>query len=175
MGWTFYNSSGQQLSTTAGVGKIGQVVSVTKQDTFSTSSAAFTDITGLTLDITPSATNSKILVQYALNGAQDHDANRAQYKLVRDSTDIFIGDPTGTSRTGVSGEFSAAHDSISDSTAAGLYLDSPSSTSAVTYKLQYRVGAGAGSVYINRTGPTWGDDATTSISASTIVLMEVLA
>ena len=43
-------------------GKVLQVVSVAKTDTFSTTSNSFVDVTGLTLNITPSATSSKILV-----------------------------------------------------------------------------------------------------------------
>ena len=43
-------------------GKVLQVVSTAKTDTFSTSSTSFTDITGLSVAITPSATSSKILV-----------------------------------------------------------------------------------------------------------------
>ena len=43
-------------------GKVLQVVSITKQDSFSTSSTSFTDVTGLSLSITPSSTSSKILI-----------------------------------------------------------------------------------------------------------------
>ena len=43
-------------------GKILQVVSVTKTEQFSSSSTSYTDITGCTLNITPSATSSKIYV-----------------------------------------------------------------------------------------------------------------
>jgi len=43
-------------------GKVLQVVSVTKVDAFTTTSASFVDVTGLTVSITPSATSSKILI-----------------------------------------------------------------------------------------------------------------
>ena len=158
-----------------GAGKIGQVVQVYKQDSFSTSSNSFVDVTGLSVAITPTATSSKVLVHYTLNGAQDHDGNRAYFKLVRGSTNIMVGDTSGTSRIEISGEFASAHDTIMDSTAGGTYLDSPSTTSSITYKVQLMVGGGAGSsVYINRPH-SWGNNSSTGAAASTIVLMEVLA
>ena len=41
--------------------KIGQVVSTTKTDGFSTSSTSVTDVTGLSVSITPTSTSSKVL------------------------------------------------------------------------------------------------------------------
>ena len=49
-------------------GGIIQVRSVTKTDTFQTSSASFTDITGLSVSITPQSTSSKILIQVHITG-----------------------------------------------------------------------------------------------------------
>jgi len=48
--------------------KVLQVVSATKTDTFSTSSTSFVDVTGLTANITPSSTSSKIMVFVFLLG-----------------------------------------------------------------------------------------------------------
>ena len=45
-----------------GLGKILQVVSTFKNDTFSTTSSSYVDVTGLSVAITPSATSSKILI-----------------------------------------------------------------------------------------------------------------
>ena len=45
---------------TSGFGKVGQVVQTTKTDIFSSTSTSFTDVTGVTANITPSATSSKI-------------------------------------------------------------------------------------------------------------------
>ncbi len=53
--------------------KILQVVSTTKTDTFSAASASFTDITGLSLSITPSSTSSKILVMVSLRMSVSSD------------------------------------------------------------------------------------------------------
>ena len=43
-------------------GSVLQVVQDVKLDTFTTSSTSFTDVTGLSVDITPSSTSSKVLV-----------------------------------------------------------------------------------------------------------------
>ena len=50
------------VAAAGGGGKVLQVLQATITDTFSVSTTTFTDITGLTIDITPAATSSKILV-----------------------------------------------------------------------------------------------------------------
>jgi len=165
----------------AGGGKIGQVVQTVKTNTWTSNSDTFdsgSDITGLTVNITPTATNSKILVMFALSGSQGYNQNRAQYRLVRGSTPIFIGVPEGSNRIAATGGIASAHSSILASTSGGVYLDSPSTTSQVTYKVQMKQQDGAASstyVYINRSSTTWNDDVSTVVSASSIVVMEVLA
>mgnify|MGYP003320576220 CR=1 FL=1 len=73
-----------------GVGKILQVVSTTKTNTFSSSTInAFVDITGLSVSITPSATSSKILVLY---DTQMSGTELFFIQLVRGSTAIKVGD-----------------------------------------------------------------------------------
>ena len=169
-GGTNRKVTASRLKTYAG-GKVLQVVSTTKTTTFTTTSSSFTDITGLTVDITPASSSNTILVISALNGSQDVAANRTYLKLVRDTTDIFIGDAASNRLRG-SGSFSSAASSIMDSGQPAVYLDSPSTTSAVTYKWQMAVPAGSGSGYLNRTEDD--NDETTQIrAASTITVMEI--
>ena len=133
----------------AGGGKILQVVSTEKTDIFTGYGTTWFDITGMSLAITPSATSSKILVQVHMPvscSAALHGATR----LVRGSTPISIGD-TGP---GTSTECSAGgYYTISDVWNVGIvYLDSPSTTSATTYKLQgYTY---SGTLAVNRNGYT---------------------
>ena len=62
-------------SATIGGGKIGQVIQTVKTDVFSTTSSSLVDVTGLTAAITPSATDSKVLVTLNLNiGPTDNTA-----------------------------------------------------------------------------------------------------
>ena len=137
-------------------GKIGQVVQTVKTDVFQTSSSSFTDVTGLSVSITPSATTSKILcICTGIYGKTTND--NFHHQLVRDSTALLanILDPgTDTNQTGV---FSVQ------------FLDSPSSTSALTYKLQVK-NDGTNPVNINRNNAN-----TTDRGDSTITVMEVLA
>ena len=151
-----------------GRGKINQVVSVTKTDTFTTSSTSYTDITGLTVNITPSATSSKILVLYSVSGGSQ---NHTSTQLLRDSTSISIGDAASSRTRATTGNFYENSSGSMTYTYAVNVLDSPSSTSELTYKAQIRA---EGATYVNRsrsdTDASYG-----ARLASTITVMEVLA
>ena len=56
-GNTLFASNGSGVITSSAFGKIGQVVSTTKTDGFSTSSTSVTDVTGLSVSITPTSTS----------------------------------------------------------------------------------------------------------------------
>jgi len=139
---------GDNAWAAAGGGKILQVVSTEKSDVF-TSSGGWFDITGMSLAITPSATSSKILVQVHMPVSAT-SAIHAASRLVRGSTPISVGD-TGP---GSSTECSAGgYYTISDVWNVGIvYLDSPSTTSATTYKMQGY--AYSGTLAVNRNGYT---------------------
>ena len=158
-------------------GKVLQVVQTVKTDTFTQSSSnTWSDITGLSVSITPSSTSNKILII----GKCSYSADSGYYpmiKLLRDSTDIFIGDAAGSRVRVTSGSYSHSTD------AAGSYygmrdfsynyLDSPSTTSSTTYKIQLRSGDGTSS-YINRTAQN-DDNQFRSRGASSIIVMEISA
>lgn len=150
-------------------GKILQIVQTTKTDQFTTTSTSFVDVTGLNVSITPSSTSSKILVlaMVALGGPQ---SGVIIGKVLRGTTDLLIGDAS-SSRT--RGNFAQIAYGIETSmpTCNFQYLDSPSSTSAQTYKVQVVSPAGyTGGV--NRTG-YHGDNSSYSVAASSITAMEV--
>ena len=151
-------------------GTVLQVVSTTKTDTFSSSSSSFTDITGLSVAITPTSTSSKILVLVTIFGSQDVNANRSFLKLVRGSTGISVGD-TASNRPGATSTFSAQHPDVG-STASMNFLDSPSTTSETTYKVQVAVTAGSGSAFVNRTENDT-DESQMPRFASTITALEI--
>jgi len=118
----------------AGVGgKVLQVVSSTFDDTTAMSSSTYADITGSSLSITPSSTSSKILVFYSL-----------QFRLRNDSLNICTGyvrvlrGATEITET----RNQSNDDSLSPSPMVISHLDSPSTTSAVTYKAQQKMTAG---------------------------------
>jgi hypothetical protein len=164
-GATIVNSG---TATGFGGGKILQIQSVFKSDTFSASSASWTDITDMTVDITCSATSSKVLIISNV-GVYGQDAYTA-HRLMRDSTPISVGDTAG-SRTSCSAGFRLADSNASSGGSIIMYLDSPSSTSALTYKLQmYNDGGGTG--YINRQFNDLDNDGYQR-GASSIQLLEI--
>ena len=78
-------------------GGIIQVKSTIKTDTFSTNSTSttFTAVTGLSVAITPSTNNNKILIIANVNLGTRGDS-QAMLKLKRGSTDICVGDADGS-------------------------------------------------------------------------------
>ena len=164
--------------TGAGGGKVLQVVSTTKTDTASFSSAStntFVDLSGLSVSITPSSTSSKILVIYTANVSQSTTAT-VHLRLVRDSTAIYVGDQVG-SRIQSSSAFRTASTPylLENHNLNGSHLDSPATTSSVTYKLQGTLGATySGTYYVNRSASDSNSDVG-SRTASSITVMEIQA
>jgi hypothetical protein len=162
-------ATGLKWAAAAGGGKVLQVVSTTKTDTFTKTSASYEDITGLSVTITPSAATSKILVMVALNGSGVVASSFANYQIVRDSTAIAIGDTAG-SRVTATGILYGSVTGVT-SFGGGNFLDSPSSTSALTYKVQLGINT-AGNAYINRAA-TDTDSANFTRMVSSITVMEI--
>ena len=151
-------------------GSVLQVVQTVKSDTFATNpSSSFIDITGLSVSITPSSTSNKILIEISLSGSGVTASNTAHFRLLRDSTPIYLGDTAGN-RTRC---FASGIDSDANSTEhfSGIFLDSPSSTSSITYKIQTYSND---TVYVNRSSAD-SDDANRNRSASTITVTEIKA
>lgn len=169
-GITFPVTAGSASAVQASSGRVLQVVSATKTDTFSTtSSGSWIDVTGLSVSITPSSSSSKILVLYdTMIGPQD----TGFFRIVRDSTAIKQGDAAGGRIRTTIGSISPGGNNDKSAPGAGNYLDSPASTSALTYKIQ--VQNYSGTLVVNR---SYNDsDATYSgRGASTITVMEVAA
>ena len=169
---------GDQTYAEAGGGKIGQVVSTHKTDIFSTTNgingSGFTDITGLSVSITPSATSSKILILGSIM-CSDTAPNRVYFRLVRGSTVIGNASTFNTGTPCIASSFQAASTTFTDSVGIN-FLDSPNSTSAQTYKftVTHNQGNGNSTTRINGQNNSGGgasDDNTTS----TITVMEILA
>jgi hypothetical protein len=162
-------ATGLKWAAPAGGGKVLQVVSTTKSDTFSSSSTSLTDITGMSVSITPTAATSKIYIEFTLSAAAVQGSVSFVGLLLRDSTPIARGDAAG-SRTRVTTPTTREYDTAGMASAVGFFLDSPATTSAITYKLQGR-GTG-GTWYIN----TYGSDADNADSfrmISTITAWEI--
>ena len=160
-------------TTKLGTGALLQVVSTTKTDTFTTSSSSFTDITGLSATITPSSTSSKILITLSVSiGGTASNYHGNTIKLVRGSTDINIGDASG-SRTRATFGANNHSDYTPTNTQSSTFLDSPSTTSSTTYKAQGAATQASATLYINRWGDNDNDQAQRQRLTSSITLMEI--
>jgi hypothetical protein len=150
-------------------GKVLQVVSTTKTDRFNASSTTtFTDITGLSVSITPSASANKILVICSIAGGGNLE--RSAFRLVRGATAIGIADAEG-SRPQATVGWTAALSANDQLNASFNFLDSPSTTSSTTYKVQFIASA---TITINGTNENLNTNAASnSRTVSTITLMEI--
>jgi len=150
-----------------GGGKILQVQSTKMGSAFTTSSTnTWVDITGFSVDITPSSTSSKILIMFDTQLSSDF----AGFRIMRNSTEVGSGDAAGSRITASSGGFRPmTGDRVMN--VSQVHLDSPATTSAITYKIQTRCNT-SGTTYINRTS-SWGDSTVYFTNASNITVMEV--
>ena len=158
----------------AGVGKVLQVVSVSKTDVFSTVSQSYVDITGLAATITPSSATSKILC--VVIGVGGMTSGTAAARLVRDSTPIQVGDTTsGYTSVSSASLYGGSTDGNNNESIAISVLDSPFTTSAVTYKVQLIRLEASGTVRINALGNDNSGSLYSQRAASNITLMEIAA
>jgi len=151
-------------------GSILQIVQTVKTDTFTTTSARFVDITGMSCSITPGSSSSKILVLININGSGTPNVTNAYVRLLRNGNLIFAGDAAGSRVQAFGGMYVTDGYAMLNITAT--FLDSPATTSSVTYKLQTG-NEGSGTVFVNRT--QIDRDPTDGRGASSITLVEVSA
>ena len=168
----FLTTDGSDASwgTVAG-GKIGQVLQGTKTDTFTTDATTWIDIPDLSVDITPAATSSKILVMMCVIGNGKPAASSAALRIVRDSTAIAVGDAAGSRVQTTSSIYTGEYYGVQ----AGVmtWLDEPGLDVAITYKIQGFCSNPTNTMHINRfTTDTDGTDIPRTVS--TIAVMEVL-
>jgi len=149
----FLQTNGSGTLSWAGAGKILQVVNAVYGTATSNATSTYSD-TGLSATITPTATSSKILVLVNQAGCSKTANTALVLRLLRDATVRITFEEQG-GYTGTTTENSHGSCSV-------CYLDSPATTSAVTYKTQFASLYNISSVYVQASG---GD--------STITLLEV--
>ena len=149
-------------------GSVIQVVQSLLTTTFSTTSSSFVD-TGLSLSITPSSASNKILIQWSIPNAHSVATASNGFNLVRDGSNIAQGTGGSINLTSANDSGGSSHMGVN----ALVFLDSPSTTSAITYKVQIKRQAG-GTGYINRSiSLNAGSDVYQAGSISTLIAMEV--
>jgi len=158
-------------------GKVLQVVSVLKSDTFTLTNASFTEVTGLSVAITPASIASRILILVNVAGQRvNTNAVIGRFSVFRNGVNLIAPTSPG-SRTPsfVSGVRSGDTNGGSNMESyCFTYLDSPASISAQTYAIRCRNGGGADVTYVNRTEVDSNNDSF-GRGVSSIILMEVAA
>ena len=146
------DGSANQLLKTDGSGNLGWATDQggkvlqykfevdTSSSSLSNGGTSYTDLGSLSLNITPASTDSKILVLAHVCGSQG--SNSTQYALLfrvlRDSTGLIGTVASGESNNAVSFAFSPKESYSQDGimSSAFSYVDSPNTTSQITYKVQ---------------------------------------
>jgi hypothetical protein len=155
-------------------GKVLQVVQTVKTSYSTSTSTSWADIPGMSVSITPTSTSSKIYVMVSISLSSNDTALQA--KLMRNSTDILLGDAAGSrtrTSTSVYGKNAEGESAYHAAPSLAInYLDSPSTTSATTYKMSWRGEGGGNFKAIN--GVAYATDSSfRTRTASTITLMEI--
>jgi len=149
---------------TGGGGGVIQVISSNKTTVQSTSSTSYVDVTDMSATITPTSSTSKVLILMTMT-IQKSDYTFFS-RLLRGSTEI--GSPSG-SNSGIS-VYNSNNQNQNEGRAV-VFFDSPSTTSATTYKLQMK-SDGSSTIYFNAHSSGTTND---YITPSSITLMEVSA
>jgi len=168
---------GTDIGSVYAPGSVIQVVQSVKADTYATSfGAVWGDLPGLSVNITPRSSSNKILVLLDVKFIGDTDTSVSRIRLVRNSTEIYIGDAAGSrprssgaqnyTTSGGSGGFNVL-------ASGGIYLDSPATTSTLTYKVQGGGDSNSTIFYLNRTEGDRDTSYYDTRTASSITVMEI--
>lgn len=156
-------------------GSVIKVLQAFKTDTFSTTSTSLVDVAGLSITITPNSSSSKFLIM--VNMTYLSTFYTGHIALLRNGSEIGMADAasnrprnflfySNSTNGGADGQW--VRESMD-------YLDSPSTTSALTYKIQAsarRDGQG-GTMFINRSNPDRDTNGYDGRGVSSIVVMEI--
>jgi hypothetical protein len=154
-------------------GSVLQVVQTVKTDKFTTTSSSAVDITGLSVTITPTSTSSKILILTNINYGADDNLYGAFFVL-RNSTNVVVGTYPSGNQTAATFGVGPTKDNYKIGSASHIYLDSPNTTSSITYKVQ--ASSEFGSIQLSINAPFQTTDASYIIGGtSTITVMEIAA
>ena len=158
---------------TSGGGGIVQVVQSFKTDTSSSSvqGGLLTDHV-LTQSITPKFNTSKVLVEFHVMCSSSGTMNRLGAVITRGGSPVGVADDTGDNKT-ENTVCIVANDVNEPYTLSGKFLDSPATTSAVTYGVKIRTGTSSTiTIQFNRQG-TESNNIYIMRGTSSLTLMEI--
>ena len=146
------NANGTTSPPVSIPGHIIQMQSSSSTAASSINTETYTDIPSMTATITPTSTSSKILIQVSFGLlCSNGNSTGCLMKLFRDSTEIGSGSGADTHNVFMQ-NYNGANNIFEPR--FHMFVDSPSSTSAIVYKMQWRVvSASSGETwYMNRRG-----------------------
>ena len=174
------DGSGNLSFTAAGGGKVLNYSDATKSDTQSTLSTSFTDITGLSVTLTPASSASKFLVMYSVFAGASQNVYAVSLQLMKvvggTTTAIHQGDADGSRGRVTAQHWSehASYDQFNSAVLAGQVIHAPSTTSAVTIKMQFKTNNANYYSFINRMEAD-NDSVAYGRNVSNITVMELAA
>ena len=180
------NGNGTVSGITAGLtaasmpaGSVVQVKGAFKTDTFTTTSTSFVDIDGTDQDgsgsiwcvkITPASSSNKIVVMLSADGSNtSSDPTSITIGIFRDSTNLLGSAVSNRHRGWQLGQWD---DYNTGESMSCQILDSPSTTSEITYKVRMRAQTATGT--LNRSGSDVDNADYGYRSGSSLVVMEVV-
>lgn len=163
-------SGGRVVAAAQPAGSVLQVVQTTKTDTWTSTASSWTNITGFTASITPTSTASRILVMASVVVGINSNYF-CHIRLARNDSPILVGDVSG-SRLQTQGMIYYYNQSNNSwTTWPGYVVDSPSTTSALTYSVQMQQIDGS-TQYVNRLARD-DNGSYEPRGASSLILMEI--
>jgi len=133
---------GLAWTTVSAIPKVGQVVQTVVSSAYTTTSGTYSDATGWSATITPTSATSKILVSYSFHSSGTYNETVAGQMSVR----LDRAGTTFAERYFLTYNTSGASSCAFYIPFAAEQLDSPATTSAVTYKLQSRASNVSGTI-----------------------------
>jgi hypothetical protein len=152
------------ILTNATAGTVLQVVQATYATEVQVASTSYTD-TGLSASITPTSATSKVLIVIAQQAETFRSTNsqvRGDFRILNESTAIF----TQVGVVGLSAGTPSSGTLVGHGMYSGVYLDSPATTSSVTYKTQAKLNTTSDSALLQIQGGG---------TSSSITLLEIAA
>lgn len=167
-------ASGTLSNARLAAGTIIQVKYASKTDEQLITSTSYADISDLSVSITPTSTSSKILLIWSVVTGQDNNTGHCYLVPARDSNDsIFVADTDG-SRTSAANVGNMPYGNSAMQILSNSFLDSPSTTSATTYKMRLKSSNGS-DIFINRSDRDTDSAAFDGRACSSFIVMEVKA
>ena len=162
-------------------GMIVNIQQAVKKGTQVISSQTYVLVSGLTITTaTPKSSSSKFLIEYTIAGSIYNDTNHGYLQIYKNGSALTdaqadsSGDNALGSRTAATTVLNQSGAADGSTFSYGMkFLDSPSSSTAVTYAIYGKTSNSNGNLYINRSGRDNNDAAYDGRSISTLTIMEI--